>query len=981
MCFSIVLTVISEATAADASSSKKREERAAEKRAAEAEADKAEEGGLLAVDRSMDSSIYLSNIDDLKNAVFSKLWKTHASWIGEALLDALAYVKESTAREPATLHNALHPLDPVPVVISSEMSSVVSAFEQNVWPSLASRGWQSEDGDSVGQMRYIFKGEAFSGLDNLLIAAKSRHPEIEHVIDRTLSEVDAVKRKELVEKEKQKEKYISITTENVNLNNLQSLLDSYAPLQLLVDRPKQQGLGLPRKLLSTCLSMHTATDVVKRAKTAFGDDYSLDQLSSLIAVDHRTFVPHPLWTTQHDAALLNAIVKHGWIECDSSCREITADSSIQWGPPFDLKAKVSASAPLEVTPDLIEAAGRAAALLGKHEAILESVKSFDRDAIVRAYCLRRHVLESDAAEAADSPTWHVNMEGLMEATGATAEPIDLPAKKDLARRVKAVLSRTSDPKDTTLATASATAKVEHNFAILDQSDRANTLLAQLLRASMSKPGPNCTKMFDLALDEANKRIGDVEAKMKDSSESDKGILATQEKELRRIASHIDLAKRTQNKSARLSKNVIRAVLAQNPHPPKNPGEPYFPSEKVALVAGQVAASKSSAELAMEAAQQRMADQNNSRGSDTKPAAGDTGGATSLLNLTKVETQLVQAVCFFGLPVWTEQWKILLDPSSSFASGAAQPTRRHTLTWGKIGRCLSQISNDDLNIATTDLVTAKERPKIDSDLDAQSKSDEMLWLAERNYETAEHAYGLAVDYSSDNEGLAKKAIILCAKIVKMVGSMTPSTNSDNGLGTKVLRYLGDQVLAWAKSLDMLDDAGQPYAVSAEDFLSELSESERSGFVLSSSFDKKDCRGLLAQIAMISRARAIFSDLPGDAVEGRLEVAVACIPEKWPNQPSWWSTTRESASARSILHDRLLLKRLIYAGFSGVLECKASFGIDALVRLLGLEMMYALFQFRSPFLTFLLLFCVAFRQVFSAFRIDKRRHSTPLQSIDA
>jgi hypothetical protein len=159
MCFSIVFTVILEATAADASSSKKREERVAEKRAAEAETEKTEEGGLLAVDRSMNPSMNVSSIDDLKSTIFSKLWKTHASWIGGVLADALSFVKENKARDSITHHNALHPLKPIVAEISAEMASAISAFEQNVWPSLSSRGWQSENGDSVGQTQYIFEGE------------------------------------------------------------------------------------------------------------------------------------------------------------------------------------------------------------------------------------------------------------------------------------------------------------------------------------------------------------------------------------------------------------------------------------------------------------------------------------------------------------------------------------------------------------------------------------------------------------------------------------------------------------------------------------------------------------------------------------------------------------------------------------------------------------------------------------------------------
>ena len=46
-------------------------------------------------------------------------------------------------------------------------------------------------------------------------------------------------------------------------------------------------------------------------------------------------LPHPSQKSIHDAFLIHAIAKHGWIDRESSFLAITADVSIMWGWPFD----------------------------------------------------------------------------------------------------------------------------------------------------------------------------------------------------------------------------------------------------------------------------------------------------------------------------------------------------------------------------------------------------------------------------------------------------------------------------------------------------------------------------------------------------------------------------------------------------------------------------------------------------------------------
>ena len=95
------------------------------------------------------------------------------------------------------------------------------------------------------------------------------------------------------------------------------------------------------------------------------------------------------------------------------------------------------------------------------------------------------------------------------------------------------------------------------------------------------------------------------------------------------------------------------------------------------------------------------------------------------------------------------------------------------------------------------------------------------------------------------------------LAKVYQSMSPvqisatTKRSDNGLGAKVIQWVGKETSRWATTFDLLDGDGRPLAFTAIEFADELPEVE-----IASVIDKKGCRWVMAQIAMMTRIRALF-----------------------------------------------------------------------------------------------------------------------------
>lgn len=59
-------------------------------------------------------------------------------------------------------------------------------------------------------------------------------------------------------------------------------------------------------------------------------------LSQAIFIDPQSSLPHKDWTLLHDAILIRAVVKHGWLDSLTNCAAIANDKTIHWGAPFEV---------------------------------------------------------------------------------------------------------------------------------------------------------------------------------------------------------------------------------------------------------------------------------------------------------------------------------------------------------------------------------------------------------------------------------------------------------------------------------------------------------------------------------------------------------------------------------------------------------------------------------------------------------------------
>jgi hypothetical protein len=411
--------------------------------------------------------------------------------------------------------------------------------------------------------------------ESVLHAAGSIHAELAKIVDFVLSEADSSRQKSKETDAKQKEKHLAMKTGLIELQELTTFLRKYAPLQLLFDRKSPAKLNLSsRKMMHACNFLKAACDLVVHADKSRGVSSVADTLATLISVDKRMPLPHPLWTTKQDAVLIHAIAKHGWIDNDASCRRITKDSDIRWGFPFDAEPISNGmdegsqkSRRDEVIKDLRGTATRAAQLLNDHHDILEDLKAFNHNLVVRAYSLVHD--ENEMPDVKDErPRWVVNDNDLLASTGLySGESQELPTKKDLVKRVKLVLSKNADVtslKAPTLPQAPLAGDGPENESFtIDQSDTCNVLLAEILKAVVKAPYPKAQKTIRLlcaiATEEATIRKDSI-LSSSDGEEDHKQGCAQAADEMAEAIKQIELAKQSLKQSARQAKNVLRVLL-------------------------------------------------------------------------------------------------------------------------------------------------------------------------------------------------------------------------------------------------------------------------------------------------------------------------------------------------------------------------------------------------------------------------------------
>lgn len=715
-----------------------------------------------------------------------------------------------------------------------------------------------------------------------------------------------------------RQQILSLSASSATLSSIRETVEKFGPAQLVADRIKSHpSVRMNRKILSSCSLMASAYSIIQKAESVVENGTTIEKISKSLEIDARTSLPHPKWNRYHDSVLLYAITKHGWIESESSCRAIIQDKAISWGLPFG-RSNSDAGKPSESTqipPALLgDVADRACKFLNDNKKLLSATKAFNPARLVRTYWLGKYrpaekgdTLADDSHQVED---FAVNREALLQGEAAVAgDLVELPTRKELQKRAKTLLSRaTVSVNKVSGAKKSESPKKEHPYTILDQSHTCNIFLAQLIRGMMKAPaGSDLYKTMSKAvMDEISARLKDIDNYGEAWGEEGNKRWQQQRKDLLDIAENIDLAKRNMSKSVRLAKNVLRAILGEDPVQPKNPNESLYPvgnarlkvapakkpttSPKVGMK--RVDSKISSGEAAVAVARQKINSNKNTQGSS--------------VDLTEVETAILVTASSFGIPEFKRDWR--KKTASPFG-----------MSWDGFGRHLVFISKtrmDESSVkmqkANRDYDSLEVKPNISTE--RRDTIERTCYLSERDYEAAEAAFGQSTDYSSEPETLAKKTILTLAKVSAHAGSK----KSGESVGIRVWKWMSSQVKQWARDLDLLDQDGETLAYTAVDFLEQLPEAERVNVRAVAKFDAVGCAQIFGQVALLSRLRAFLGFYEGDALQARVEQALFDIQDPWPGRPAWW---KES----SALFDLLLLKRLAHDGFTGVLQTRSSYDI--------------------------------------------------------
>ena len=792
----------------------------------------------------------------------------------------------------------------------------------------------------------------------VLAAAGSIHSELANVVDSLLSAAESSRQKSAEMEAKLREQHLAMKSGEIDVKVLKTFLLKYAPLQLLNDRKSHKRLHLSsRRVMNACAFVHAATELVHLAESSPGDKPLVDKMAALISLDKRLSLPHPLWTSKHDAVLIHAIAKHGWIDNDASCRQITKDATILWGFPFDCEKATNGSEDAKKTSQkdelinsLKDTATRASALLNNHHEIIEDFsKFFNQNLVVRAYCLAHEDDSSSCSEgdnetttAEKKPRWVVDEMALLASTGLLTSDsqdfVELPTKKDLVKRAKLVLARTPTNVSLQPQIPSASAAIsgcqaasEEDYRIIDQSDRCNVLLAEILKAIVKTPYPKSQNSIKVLCSIASEEAGKRQASMLVPSGSQDKSKTRVVEEMEETMKNIALVRR-HLKQTKQAKNILRAILGievvKNARGGNFPVDRKFPLLKSPPAkTGEVKAKKEDnaiGDRALARAVSKCFDRNGGGPGRVLPE-----GHPSDLELTAIETLLISVILSQGIPVWDK------EKASSLLSGSQAATDKMTgkfeLCWLGLGSVLARAAKEWHKLAALKVEACQhdyqKYENQEADTQPKIRARKHLANAIKIEGVKELAAAQAEDYASDPEILAKKTIMLIERLRRKMGRSAgghtkPARQANHLLGPRVFDFLADQLTAWAKILDIIDCDGRTLSYTAADFYHDLPAEERERVEIASTINKQDCRQLLIQITLISRLRSLFVKYPKEELITRTDVAAKSCKanDPWDSQPAWWRTQQDSPS----YCDHLLLESLVEFGMCEVLDNAKGFG---------------------------------------------------------
>lgn len=501
----------------------------------------------------------------------------------------------------------------------------------------------------------IFRSLKFESPRSVLNKVTTIHPELTKMVEQILKTLEESTEMENANDERLRAQELQLSDTNVGYISMRKILARYAPLQLVSDRRPTKSLPVGRRLLASCSNLAAVRSLIRRSMQMKCN------LKEMLTVEARASLPHPLWTTGHDSVLLQAILKHGWVDREKACKAIVKDPRIHWGFPFekveDTKAHQLSKAEIS---NLRQTGERACAFLEDFEEIIESLKGCNRDLIIESYGLR-HVNEEGLN--GNSRKWEIDLDLLNHVSSNddkdrsdTIE--DLPTKKDMAKRAKYVIQKSLSSLDSNSrgkAKASNTSKQnkqsEHGFATIDQGNRCCILLAEMVkgmaRGSHSKAG----KQIDLVSAQAYEETVSLSTlfQKKDPELAE---------ELGRIADQIGLARKSMKISAMPGKNLYRIMIGLEPLQPKNASDPLFPSQEyidkhATTNQNKKEASKSGSGSIGENALSRALKKAHDKSPDGVACDFVPKSKTEFgLQLTMIETMILYVLCCDGVPLST-----------------------------------------------------------------------------------------------------------------------------------------------------------------------------------------------------------------------------------------------------------------------------------------------------------------------------------------
>ena len=789
--------------------------------------------------------------------------------------------------------------------------------------------------------------------------SKELHPELKHVIA-SIQQTHSVK----TEVEKTPDDKDPLSFGNLSYQTVQCHLEKFGCLQLIYDHNRTKPyITFPRKFLNAVNFVQVANQLISSAEKLSsgitGGKSSLRatnvEMQKLVQVSSNAPLPHPQWKKWHDAILVRAIAKHGWIECGNHFNSILHDINITWGHPFEdaeIEYETDSNPANEEDFRFIEPiANRAADFLNKFCSGNDEIKGLNKKQIVSTYYLRKQQIDQDHVQ------WIIDRTQEKDQTDQVSEENDetkfeeapFPTRQDLLKRAKYILTHASGVKYNGFLVSDMQKDNDDGFkhAILNQSKRSNFFLAELLRVLIKIQGRYAgnikfsRKVFELALNEAEELCKASSSKklIKDSERSES-------KDLEIIAKNLRLVKNNDYIS-RPVKNVFRAILGQEITSTISSSTfPILSGSSSEKVNKSPTSSAPETQTAMDTGghahhRLRLRDATTGEFAISKALElylkknAKTGilefkneeERRSHLTLTSFEILLMNVVCSQGLPVWSENWKILFStlPSLITPSGFERG-REFKLTWLGMGFVVEKAAKEWREAAFTELSRVKEKLKHATCSKSFKACSDKLEVMKHDAQTKDEAYKQSIIVAKDPFLLGKRVIMLLEALRIRMGTLDiyrgtnqkqlrKSAHSDNGLGPRVLNWLCKEIALWAKSLNILDESTErPLSYPT---LEDRNNKEHDPRVVAL-LDKNICRTIFGQVAQQSRLRSICitNGLPGLMVNlPSVMRTLHNTNDEWVYRPFWWHVTPNNSTEHQFMNDANLLCGVLNFGYSG------------------------------------------------------------------